>query len=77
MMRFVVFEGLARHISSENIYLSLERNMKCGQGFVATARWDRSSFVKMVLSTALINLNPTSIWRTSNARRQETNNRSV
>ena len=33
MMRFVVFEGLARHISSENIYLSLERNMKCGQGF--------------------------------------------
>jgi NAD(P)H-flavin reductase len=33
MMRFVVFEGLARRISPENIYLSLERNMKCGQGF--------------------------------------------
>jgi NAD(P)H-flavin reductase len=33
MMRFVVFEGLARRISSERIYLSLERNMKCGQGF--------------------------------------------
>lgn len=33
MMRFVVFEGLARRIAPENIYLSLERNMKCGQGF--------------------------------------------
>jgi NAD(P)H-flavin reductase len=33
MMRFVVFEGLARRIPSQRIYLSLERNMKCGQGF--------------------------------------------
>lgn len=33
MMRFVVFEGLARRISPERIYLSMERNMKCGQGF--------------------------------------------
>jgi NAD(P)H-flavin reductase len=33
MMRFVVFEGLARRIPPERIYLSLERNMKCGQGF--------------------------------------------
>jgi len=33
MMRFVVFEGLARRIDPERIYLSLERNMKCGQGF--------------------------------------------
>lgn len=33
MMRFVVFEGLARRIPSQQIYLSLERNMKCGQGF--------------------------------------------
>ncbi|MCB2178870.1 FAD/NAD(P)-binding protein [bacterium] len=32
MMRFVVFEGLARRISPSHIYLSLERNMKCGQG---------------------------------------------
>ncbi|MBN2045637.1 MAG: FAD/NAD(P)-binding protein [Anaerolineales bacterium] len=32
MMRFVVFEGLARRIPPEHIYLSLERNMKCGQG---------------------------------------------
>ena len=33
MMRFVVFEGLARRIPPEKIHLSLERNMKCGQGF--------------------------------------------
>ncbi len=33
MMRFVVFEGLARRIAPQLIYLSLERNMKCGQGF--------------------------------------------
>jgi NAD(P)H-flavin reductase len=33
MMRFVVFEGLARRIPTDRIYLSLERNMKCGQGF--------------------------------------------
>lgn len=33
MMRFVVFEGLARRIPPEHIFLSLERNMKCGQGF--------------------------------------------
>ncbi len=32
MMRFVVFEGLARRIPPAHIYLSLERNMKCGQG---------------------------------------------
>jgi len=32
MIRFVVFEGLARRVPPENIYVSLERNMKCGQG---------------------------------------------
>jgi NAD(P)H-flavin reductase len=32
MIRFVVFEGLARRVPAEHIYLSLERNMKCGQG---------------------------------------------
>ncbi|MGE5251716.1 MAG: FAD/NAD(P)-binding protein [Bacteroidota bacterium] len=32
MIRFVVYEGLARRVPPENIYLSLERNMKCGQG---------------------------------------------
>ncbi|MEX1248393.1 MAG: FAD/NAD(P)-binding protein [Anaerolineales bacterium] len=33
MMRFVVFESLARRVSQEHIFVSLERNMKCGQGF--------------------------------------------
>ncbi len=33
MLRFVVFEALARRISSDRIYISMERNMKCGQGF--------------------------------------------
>lgn len=32
MIRFVIFEALARRIAPENIYVSLERNMKCGQG---------------------------------------------
>ena len=32
MIRFVVFEGLARRVPPENLYVSLERNMKCGQG---------------------------------------------
>jgi len=33
MMRFVVFEALARSIPSEEIYLSMERNMSCAMGF--------------------------------------------
>jgi NAD(P)H-flavin reductase len=32
MIRFVVYEGLARRVPAEQIYVSLERNMKCGQG---------------------------------------------
>jgi NAD(P)H-flavin reductase len=32
MMRFVIYEALARRIPAEHIFLSLERNMKCGQG---------------------------------------------
>jgi NAD(P)H-flavin reductase len=32
MIRFVIFEALARRIPAEHIYVSLERNMKCGQG---------------------------------------------
>jgi NAD(P)H-flavin reductase len=32
MIRFVVFEALARRVPAENIYVSLERNMKCGFG---------------------------------------------
>ena len=32
MIRFVVFEGLARRVPPDRIHVSLERNMKCGQG---------------------------------------------
>lgn len=33
MMRFVVFEALARKIQPEDIYISMERNMSCAMGF--------------------------------------------
>jgi NAD(P)H-flavin reductase len=33
MMRFVVFEALARRIRPENIFVSIERNMSCAMGF--------------------------------------------
>ncbi len=33
MMRFVIFEALARKVRRENIYLSMERNMNCAVGF--------------------------------------------
>jgi NAD(P)H-flavin reductase len=33
MIRFVIFEALARRIPAQKIFVSLERNMKCGQGF--------------------------------------------
>jgi NAD(P)H-flavin reductase len=33
MMRFVVYEALARRIAKDRIYVSLERNMKCAVGF--------------------------------------------
>jgi NAD(P)H-flavin reductase len=32
MIRFVIFEALARRVAPESIFVSLERNMKCGQG---------------------------------------------
>ena len=32
MIRFVIFEALARRVPSEKIFVSLERNMKCGLG---------------------------------------------
>jgi NAD(P)H-flavin reductase len=32
MMRFVVFEALARKVAPERIFLSMERNMRCGLG---------------------------------------------
>jgi NAD(P)H-flavin reductase len=33
MMRFVVFEALARRIGPKQIFISMERNMKCAMGF--------------------------------------------
>jgi len=33
MIRFVIFEALARRIPADRIYVSMERNMKCGLGF--------------------------------------------
>ncbi len=33
MMRFVIYEALARRVPKESIYLSMERNMKCAVGF--------------------------------------------
>lgn len=33
MMRFVIFEALARKIAPQHIFLSLERNMSCALGF--------------------------------------------
>jgi NAD(P)H-flavin reductase len=32
LVRFVVFEALARRVPSDRIFISLERNMKCGLG---------------------------------------------
>jgi len=32
MIHFVIYEALARRIPLENIFVSMERNMKCGQG---------------------------------------------
>jgi NAD(P)H-flavin reductase len=32
MIRFVVFEALARRVPADQIFVSMERNMKCGQG---------------------------------------------
>ncbi|MCC7474243.1 MAG: FAD/NAD(P)-binding protein [Pirellulales bacterium] len=33
MMRFIVFEALARKIQPEDIFVSMERNMSCAMGF--------------------------------------------
>jgi NAD(P)H-flavin reductase len=33
MMRFVIYEALARRIPKDAIYISMERNMKCAVGF--------------------------------------------
>ena len=33
MMRFVIFEALARKLRPDKIFMSMERNMKCALGF--------------------------------------------
>jgi NAD(P)H-flavin reductase len=33
MMRFAIYEALARRISKDSVYVSMERNMKCAVGF--------------------------------------------
>ncbi len=33
MIHFVIYEALARRVPKEHIYVSMERNMKCGVGF--------------------------------------------
>jgi NAD(P)H-flavin reductase len=33
MIRFVIYEALARRVPKERIYISMERNMKCAVGF--------------------------------------------
>jgi NAD(P)H-flavin reductase len=33
MMRFVIYEALARRIPKESVFISMERNMKCAVGF--------------------------------------------
>ncbi len=39
MMRFVVYEAMARRIPSKRLYVSLERNMKCGEGLCGHCQW--------------------------------------
>jgi NAD(P)H-flavin reductase len=39
MMRFVSRELLAKGLASENIYLAMERNMKCAVGFCGHCQW--------------------------------------
>lgn len=56
MMRFVIYEALARRISKERIYVSLERNMKCAVGFCGHCQFGPSFICKEgpVLSYAQI-----------------------
>lgn len=39
MMRFVIYEALARRIPKESIYISLERNMKCAVAFCGRCQY--------------------------------------
>lgn len=46
MMRFSVLELEKRGISAENIFLSMERNMKCAIGFCGHCQYSRSFVCK-------------------------------
>jgi NAD(P)H-flavin reductase len=39
MMRFTVIELQKRGLSPDNIYISMERNMKCAIGFCGHCQW--------------------------------------
>ena len=56
MMRFVLYEALARRIPKDAIYLSMERNMKCGVGFCGHCQFGPSFICKQgpVLNYATI-----------------------
>ena len=49
MMRFVLEELLDLGMKENEIYISMERNMKCAVGICAIAKSGRNLFVKMVL----------------------------
>ena len=46
MMRFVIYEALARRIAKESIYVSMERNMKCAVGFCGHCQFGPSFICK-------------------------------
>jgi len=56
MMRFVIYEALARRIPKESIFLSMERNMKCAVGFCGHCQFGPTFMCKdgPVLSFAAI-----------------------
>jgi len=56
MMRFVIYEALARRIPKESIFLSMERNMKCAVGFCGHCQWGPTFICKQgpVLNFAAI-----------------------
>jgi NAD(P)H-flavin reductase len=46
MIRFVIYEALARRVPKERIYISMERNMKCAVGFCGHCQFGPSFICK-------------------------------
>ena len=46
MMRFVIYEALARRIAKDAVYVSMERNMKCAVGFCGHCQFGPSFICK-------------------------------